>query len=149
MNYFDIFELLGTDDNFNFIDAQIPKELDVIYLDTIHKANHIEKIFFHYYPRLKKDGFFLVDDTSWLPYLKTSEKNHFYMERNNEESFQRILEIFYPNRDNFDLEFSFVGTGLAKIRKLNKNTLNKPQKIRSRKYNFINIFRLIYNFFYE
>ena len=137
------------DDNFNFIDAQIPKELDVIYLDTIHKANHIEKIFFHYYPRLKKDGFFLVDDTSWLPYLKTSEKNHFYMERNNEESFQRILEIFYPNRDNFDLEFSFVGTGLAKIRKLNKNTLNKPQKIRSRKYNFINIFRLIYNFFYE
>jgi hypothetical protein len=71
------------------------------------------------------------------------------MERNNEESFQRILEIFYSNRDNFDLEFSFVGTGLAKIRKLNKNTLNKPKNIQSRKYNFINIFRLIYKFFYK
>ena len=45
------------------------------------------------------------------------------MERNNEESFQKILEIFYANTNNFDLNFSFIGTGLAKIEKLNSNDL--------------------------
>ena len=132
------------DDNFYNIDKNIPKKFDIIYLDTLHKADHIEKIFYFYYPKLIEGGFFLVDDTSWLPYVKKAEKDHFYMERNNEESFSRILEIFSTNRDNFDLEFSFIGTGVAKITKLNNNKLIKPNKITNRRYSFKNFLRKIY-----
>jgi hypothetical protein len=133
------------DDNFSLIEKKIENtNFNIIYLDTIHKANHIEKIINYYYPKLIEGGFFLIDDTSWLPYLKRSEKDQFYMERNNEESFQRILEIFYSNRNNFDLEFSFIGTGVAKITKLNNNKLNKSQKIIKRKYTLKNILRKIY-----
>ncbi len=133
------------DDNFSLIEKKIESsEFDIIYLDTIHKADHIEKMINYYYPKLIKGGFFLIDDTSWLPYLKKSEKDQFYMERNNEESFQRILEMFYSNRNNFDLEFSFIGTGVAKITKLNNNKLNKSQKIMKRKYTLKNILRIIY-----
>ena len=41
------------------------------------------------------------------------------MEINNHETFDRIIEIYNANNDLFDLEFSFVGTGIAKIHKLN------------------------------
>ena len=47
------------------------------------------------------------------------------MEVNNHETFDRIIEIFNSNSDSFDLEFSFVGTGIAKIHKMNKNKLFK------------------------
>jgi hypothetical protein len=141
--------LHSRDDNFDFLENKIPQELDIIYLDTIHKADHIEKIFYHYYPKLKIKGYFLIDDISWLPYLKKNEKDHFYMERNNEESFYRLLEIFNMNRDNFDLEFSFIGTGVAKITKLNNNKLIRPNKISNRKYCLKNFLRVIYLKFFK
>jgi hypothetical protein len=129
------------DDNFAFVDKYVPNLFNIIYLDTLHKADHIEKIFYYYYSKLTVGGYFLIDDISWLPYVKGSEKEQFYMERNHEESFNRILEIFYSNRDNFDLEFSFIGTGVAKINKLNNNILRKPKKICTKKYTIFNLFR--------
>ncbi len=135
------------DDNFGVIEKYIDKELDVIYLDTIHKADHVEKIIYNYYEKLKVGGFFFVDDTSWLPYLKKNRKDHFFMEVNNHETFDRIIEIFNSNSDSFDLEFSFVGTGIAKIHKMNKNKLLKRRKINSRKISFLNFIRKSYKIF--
>ena len=57
------------DDDYDIIEKYINTELDVIYLDTLHKADHVEKIIYHY-DKLKVGGFFFVDDTSWLSYLK-------------------------------------------------------------------------------
>ena len=135
------------DDNFDIIEKYLDKELDVIYLDTIHKADHVEKIIYNYYEKLKVGGFFFVDDTSWLPYLKKNRKDHFFMEVNNHETFDRIIEIFNSNSDSFDLEFSFVGTGIAKIHKMNKNKLLKRRKINSRKMSFLNFIRKSYKIF--
>lgn len=135
------------DDDFTYLDKVINDQVSVIYLDTIHKADHIEKIFFHYYPMLIKDGFFLIDDISWLPYIENAEKNHFYIERNNQESFEKILEIYQSNKENFDLEFSFIGTGVAKIKKINNSPLNKVQRINLRKYNLHNFLRKVYKLF--
>ena len=64
------------DDNFGVIEKYIDKELDVIYLDTIQNES-CEKIIYNYYEKLKVGGFFFVDDTSWLPYLK-NRKDHFF-----------------------------------------------------------------------
>ena len=76
-------------------------------MDTIHKADHVEKIIYNYYEKLKVGGFFFVDDTSWLPYLKKNRKNHFFMEVNNHETFDRIIEIFNSNSDSFDFRIFF------------------------------------------
>lgn len=131
------------DDNYELVESEIKEQLDVIYLDTIHKADHVEKIFYRYYDRLKKGGFFFIDDTSWLPYISENSKNNFYMEINNQETFEKILDIYNSNNENFDLEFSFVGTGIAKIHKMTDDKLFYNKKIPSRKLTFHNLLRKI------
>ena len=50
------------------------KKLDgAIFLDSFHNANHVEKIFYHYYPMVKQDGYFVIDDINRMLYSKTQE----------------------------------------------------------------------------
>mgnify|MGYP001384669307 CR=1 FL=1 len=65
--------LCTSDDNYKYIEKNIPKKFDIIYLDTIHAAYHVKKILYHYFNKLKKDGVFVIDDISHLPYLKNRE----------------------------------------------------------------------------
>jgi len=37
------------DDNFQYLDKFLPNNVDLIYLDSLHEADHIKKIFYHYY----------------------------------------------------------------------------------------------------
>ena len=39
------------DDNFEYIEKKIPENFDVIFLDSFHNANHVEKIFYRYYQK--------------------------------------------------------------------------------------------------
>ena len=66
------------DDDFNFLKNKLPEKFDIIYLDTTHEADHVEKIFYSYFKKLNINGFFFIDDISWLPYLKTAVMNNFY-----------------------------------------------------------------------
>ena len=68
------------DDNFDYIEKLIPDEIDVILIDTLHKAHHVEKILYNYYPKLKKDGLIIVDDISWIYYVKNAERDNFFRE---------------------------------------------------------------------
>tara|TARA_B100001964_G_scaffold126279_1_gene139706 strand:+ start:169 stop:786 length:618 start_codon:yes stop_codon:yes gene_type:complete len=127
------------DDNFDFIKNKTPEKFDVIFLDTLHEAQHVKKIFYYYYKFLKTDGFFFIDDTSWLPYVKKSYRDGVYAEINNQETFEILLKIYFANYHNFDLEFSFVSSGFALAIKLNNNELNSPKKIPSRKLGVKNL----------
>ena len=127
------------DDNFDFIKNKIPEKFDIIFLDTLHEAQHVKKIFYYYYKFLKTDGFFFIDDTSWLPYVKKSYRDGVYAEINNQETFEILLKIYFANYQNFDLEFSFVSSGFALAIKLNNNELNSPKKIPSRKLGVKNL----------
>jgi predicted O-methyltransferase YrrM len=127
------------DDNFDFIKNKIPEKFDIIFLDTLHEAQHVKKIFYYYYKFLKTDGFFFIDDTSWLPYVKKSYRDGVYAEINNQETFEILLKIYFANYQNFDLEFSFVSSGFALAIKLNNNELNSPKKIPSRKLGIKNL----------
>ena len=91
--------------------------------------------------------FFFVDDISWIPYLKDNEKNNYSLEINNQETFETIIDIYNNNRKNFDLEFSFVGTGVAKLVKLSSEDLSKGKKIKSRKISFMSVLRKFYLLF--
>ena len=83
------------DDNFKFVKSQIPNELDVIFIDSLHEAKHIENIFYNYYDLLKVGGYLFIDDISHLPYVENGIRNKFYCEINNKETFNRLLEIYF------------------------------------------------------
>ena len=132
------------DDNFDYLEKKIPKNFDVIYLDSLHEPNHVEKIFFYYFKKLKINGYFFIDDISWLPYLKNSYRNSFYCEINNKETFNRLLSIFYSNEDNFDIDFNFTSSGICKITKKRDN-LNSVKEIKTREFSLKNILKKIFS----
>ena len=134
------------DDNFEYLDTILPQNVDLIYLDSLHEAEHVKKIFYHYYSLLKVGGLFVFDDISWLPYLKNKKRNNFNCEINNQEIFNKILEIKSENEDLFDLFFSFKGSGSAKIKKLSDENLNQSSFLKSRKYSLKNTLRKIIKF---
>lgn len=128
------------DDNFEFLEKKLPPKIDIIYLDSLHEAEHVKKIFYYYYKKLNINGFFFIDDISWLPYTKKEIRNNFYCEINNLETFYQILEIYKNNTENFDLSFDFTSSGSCKIFK-KKNLLNLPLKIKTRERSFKNYIR--------
>ena len=135
------------DDNFEYIKKQIPKSFDIIFLDTLHEADHVEKILYHYYHMLKTGGFFIIDDISWVPYLKNSWRDNFNLETENRKTFELLIDIFLSNQDNIKLDFSFTASGLAKIQKINDTNLNKKKHINSRLHSIKYFIKSLKNFF--
>ncbi len=135
--------ICSKDNDLSKITPQIPKQFEVIFLDTIHKADHVSDIFHKYYDKLKIGGFFIIDDTNWLPYIKGAQHDHFFKEVNNKETFLKLLEIYSSNKDNFYLDINFCDTGTAKITKINNKKLNDTSKLLSREYSIKNLIRRI------
>ena len=133
----------GRDDNFKLVESYIPKKIDLIYIDSFHNAEHVAKIFYHYYPFLKNNGYLIIDDISWLLYSKKNERDNFNSEINNHETFHKILDIYNNNTRNFDLTFNFKSSGMAKIIKKNDENLLVSKKVLIRQFTFKNLIRKI------
>ena len=131
------------DDNFEYLKNVLPEKFDFIYLDSLHEAHHVEKIFYYYFKSLKLNGIFFIDDISWLPYLKNNERNNFYCEINNKETFDKLIKIYNSNYENFDIFVTFISSGMCKIVKKREN-LNKPKKLYSRVNTLKNIIRKLF-----
>ena len=101
------------------------------------------KILRYYYPKLKVGGLYIIDDICWIPYVKNNYRDDFGCEIANLDTYKRLLSIFYKNNTNFDLEFSFVGSGLAKIIKKSDSSLDKTYKIPSRNLSIKNLIKKI------
>ena len=142
--FFNTLTTIPPDNELKERQKQIPEKFDIIYLDTIHTANHVEKILYYYFDKLKVGGIFVIDDTSLLPYLKNREKNNFSLEINNQETFERLIQIFNTNHENLLFESSFIGTGAVKLTKLNDKKLKKSYSLSDRKFSFMNLIRKIY-----
>lgn len=130
------------DDNFEFLLTKLPKEFDLIFIDSYHNAEHVKKIFYYYYSFLKKNGLMLIDDINWIIYSKDKVKNNFNSEINNNELFFTLLEILNNNYDNINIKFDFRGSGIAQILKI-ENKINPSKKIISRKLSIKNFLRKI------
>ena len=129
------------DDNFSLVKKEIPNKFNLILLDTIHEAEHVKKIIYNYFNLLEVNHCFFIDDINWIPYLRKSEKDQFYGEINNQETFEKILEIYYSNRDNLVIDFTFHGTGMCKIKKITNADLKQPKKINTRRFSIKNLLR--------
>lgn len=129
------------DDDYKLISEYIGNKLDIIYLDTMHTADHVEKIINLYFSKLKINGYFVIDDTFWLPYCKNQYRDNFWIEINNRETFKRILEIYNSNQKTMELKFSYNLSGMCKIKKISDNKLNNKKKIINRELSIRNIIR--------
>jgi hypothetical protein len=123
---------------------QIKDSFDIILIDSLHEPNHVKKLIYLYWKHLKINGSMYVDDISWLPYVKNSYRDNEFNEIINRNTFNKIIEIYSMNIENVNLEFSFSGSGTAKIQKLNNKILNEPYKITNRIYSFKNILKILY-----
>ena len=132
------------DDNFEFLKKKLPNNVDVIFLDTLHKADHVIKILIKYFDNLKQGGYFIIDDISWVPYLKKNLHDHFYKEVNNKETFESLLQIYSLNFDVMDIKFNLTDTGSVIITKLKNDKLFFNKKKLSRDKSLKNYSRLIY-----
>ena len=130
----------SNDNNFELIDKYLVREFDLIYVDSYHEPQHVQKIFYHYFDFLKIGGFCIIDDISWLPYCKNEYRDNEFSENINRLIFNKILQIYNQNKDKFSLEFYFEGSGLAIIRK-QKNDLKKSKIIISREFSLKNIIK--------
>ena len=131
------------DDDYKHVSSFFSKKFDIILIDSLHEPNHVQKLIYTYWKHLNVNCSMYIDDISWLPYIRNLEKDNSYAEINNLETFQIILEIYLSNRENFDLEFNFEGTGICKIKKKNNNILNQPHRIRTRDLSIKNLIRKI------
>ena len=132
--------ILSSDDNFEYINKQLQKKFDVLFIDSLHEANHVKKVFYNYFNFLKLNGIILIDDVSWLPYTKNSVKDNSFVENTNREIFNKVLEIYNSNTENLTIDFDFRGTGLCILSKKNDN-LNECKKMINREYSFKNIIK--------
>jgi predicted O-methyltransferase YrrM len=128
------------DDDYKIINKNVDFPVDIIFLDTEHTAKHVEKIFFSYFKKLKKNGLFIIDDISWIPYLENKNRNNEWIENNNKETFYKILDILNSNENNIKVEFLFRHSGMTIITKIS-NKIQKSSKIVSREFSMKNIIK--------
>ena len=116
----------------------------MLFIDSLHEAEHVKNLIYGYYPLLKKEGYIFIDDISHLPYLQNKPRNNFYCEINNKETFDILLSVYSKNIENFELNFSFMSSGLAIIKKLNNNNLSTFENLNERSWTFKNILRKLW-----
>ena len=133
----------SSDDNFDFIKNYIKNNLDIIFIDSLHEPTHIKKVLYYYFKFLKLNGLIFVDDISWLPFVHGGENDNDFVERINRLTFDKILEIYNANKKSLSLEINFTGSGLAILRKIDKN-LNDEVKIKNRLFTVKNLLKKIY-----
>lgn len=131
------------DDNFKYINKFLKKKVDIIFIDSLHEPEHIEKLIYFYYKKIKIGGKILIDDVSWLQHVQKAPLDNDFTEIINRLTFKKILEIYFTNQDNFNLKIDFSDCGLAIITKIN-DKLNVSKKIKDRSFSFKNILKLLY-----
>ena len=136
--------LRSRDDNFDYIKSVVPNKIDVLFIDSLHEAEHVKNLLYNYFPLININGYIFIDDISHLPYLKDKSRNNFYCEINNKETFENLLSIYSKNDENFELNFSFMSSGLAIIKKLNDKNLLPFDNLKERSQSLKNIFRKLW-----
>ena len=133
----------SSDDNFDYINNILEKKIDILFIDSLHDPDHIKKVFYNYFNFVKINGLIFIDDLVWLPYVKGGYRDNEFVETINRLTFNKILEIFNENKNNFTLDINFSGSGLAIIKKINVK-LNYEKKISNRLFSLKNILKIIY-----
>ena len=121
---------------------QVPilkKGIDIIYVDSLHTKEHVQKEIYGWFPYLKKGGVIFLDDIDSGPYMNGRRKDSVSTEIANRNIYELIEAVFMANLNIIDLSFIRGSTGLARIKKIckQKTSLNEPIILKKRSNLFI------------
>jgi len=109
---------------------------DLIYIDSFHEAEHVQKLINYYFTYLKHDGAIFVDDIDSFPLrLRKKTWNSIIYDL----TLDAVKELYENNIENCSLKLFYNNkqNGLAMIHKTN-NFMTEPNKIKKIwNYNFI------------
>lgn len=91
--------------------------IDLIYIDSYHDADHVEKLTYAWYPFLKKDGTIFFDDTENFIYRVKKKIPHTI---NVGEINNRVDQIYYSNESKIYYSKYYGASGLSKYHKLSE-----------------------------
>ena len=113
---------------------QIKKGIDILYVDSLHTANHVEKEIYNFFEYLNNDALIFFDDIDSGPYMSKQRKDSISTEISNRKIFKLLEAIFRGNMDKIDFEImrGSTGLGIFKKRKNLGEKLNPPVFIKER-----------------
>lgn len=122
----------------------ISKGIDILYIDSLHIVEHVEKEFYLYFPYMNKNSTIFFDDVDSQPYMINQRKDSISMEIGNRKISDFIESVFLSNLNNLNLTFYKGSTGLARLEKLSDkgDLILSPNKKIERKNKLL--WKLIY-----
>ena len=116
----------------------IEKGIDILYVDSLHTADHVYKELYSFFPYIKKDGVIFFDDIDSGPYKAGKRKDSVSVEVANRRIFKLLDMVFEANIDKLDFEVMRGSTGLAQFTKKSNlgDGLHPPCRIRDRRSKF-------------
>ncbi|QEF98718.1 Cephalosporin hydroxylase [Stieleria maiorica] len=115
--------------------AGILKEgIDILYVDSLHTADHVYKEVYGYYPYLNKGAVIFFDDIDSAPYMMGQRKDSVSTEIANRDILSLVESIFMANLKDLDLTIFRGSTGLARLAKRSEKgaTLAQPKYCKKR-----------------
>ena len=92
--------------------------IDVLYVDSLHTAEHVKKEVYGYYPYLNKGAVIFFDDVDSAPYMQGQRKDSIETEIANRSIFKLLSGIFRANIEQIDFTVMYGSTGLGRFDKL-------------------------------
>lgn len=116
----------------------LKKGIDIIYIDSLHTAEHVYKEIFAWFPYLKKGGIVYFDDVDTGPYLIGQRKDSLSTEIANRKIHDLIEAVFRANMDKVNLSIFYGSTGLGLLEKVSDmdTKLNEPLFLKKRHRRF-------------
>ncbi len=143
----------SVDKNIIFNNAPIlSKGIDLIYVDSLHTAAHVEKEVYTYFEYLNQGGKMYFDDIDSNPYMKGHRKDNPMTELSNREIFKLLKRIFYKNLHQLDMTIFLGSTGLVEFSKkspLGSKLAPLDRYPRERNYKILNLMRTKFGNYYS
>jgi len=118
----------------------IKKGIDILYIDSLHTAKHVQKEIYNFFEYLNEDAYIFFDDIDSGPYMFKQRKDSVGIEIANREIYKLLEAIFRANINKFDFEIMRGSTGLGVFKKRVPlgEKLNPPILLRERNNYLIN-----------
>ena len=118
----------------------IKKGIDILYVDSLHTAKHVQKEIYNFFEYLNEDAYIFFDDIDSGPYMLEQRKDSVGIEIANREIYKLLEAIFRANINKFDFEIMRGSTGLGVFKKRVPlgEKLNPPILLRERNNYLIN-----------
>ena len=119
---------------------EIKKGIDILYVDSLHTPEHVEKEVYNFFQYLNEDALIFFDDIDSGPYMSNQRKDSVETEINNRKIYKLLEAIFRANMGQIDFDIMRGSTGLGIFKKRSKlgEKLNEPLFLNERNNRLIN-----------